>query len=304
MHLRNFSVIAPCYVDGHVKNSRRYVCMIRLVVNAQEFGRGSGQRGGAGGDGDRAILTAHREGVVTSASLAGNCPDVTAARAICAEAPDLGVGLAFALIEGSPVAPPHLVPSLMTADGTLRATAADFAMDWLKGDIRADEVEREMEAQLGRAVQAGFSIDHLCTRGHLGFLPGVGQLVERLARRHKIAGIRSSVEPPTLSWVTDPRRGLETGVLAGLSWLTRRRLGPLRHGPRTWGYLEAGRLDEVRIIEIIGRLRPGSHELICAPGAAGGAGVVDTELRALTSSKVKTALERRGILLCRWRDLF
>jgi hypothetical protein len=272
--------------------------MIRLVVNAQEFGIGS--------DSDRAIISAHRDGIVTSVSLAGNAQDLAAARAACADAPRLGVGLALALVGGGgPVAPPHLVPTLLTAQGILRATPADFAVGWFKGDVLADQVEHEMEAQLGRAVKAGFSIDHLCTRGHLGFLPGVGQLVERLARRHKIAGIRSSVEPPTLSWFTDPRRGLETGVLSGLSWLTRRRLGPLRHGPRSWGYVESGRLDEVRIIEIIGRLGPGSHELICNPGAgAGAAGDVDIELRALSSQKVKTVLEQRGILLCRWQDLF
>ncbi|MEP6652570.1 MAG: ChbG/HpnK family deacetylase [Myxococcales bacterium] len=271
--------------------------MIRLVVNAQGFGIDRA--------GDRAIITAHREGIVTSASLAGNCPDLAGARTACADAPRLGVGLALALVGGAPVAPPHLIPTLVTAQGTLRATPADFALDWLKGGIVPDQVEHEMEAQLGRAVQAGFSIDHLCTRGHVGFLPGVGQLVERLARRHKIAGIRSSVEPPTLSWFTDPRRGVETGVLAGLSWLTRRRMGPLRHGPRTWGYVESGRLDEVRIIEIIGRLGPGSHELICYPAVGAGASAdVDTESRALRSAKVKTALERRGILLCRWQDLF
>jgi hypothetical protein len=71
-----------------------------------------------------------------------------------------------------------------------------------------------------------------------------------------------------------------------------------------------GRLDEVRIIEIIGRLDPGAHELICHP-ADDDATVNDSgqsdpseEFRALTSSKVKTALERRGIVLGRWRDLF
>ena len=85
-----------------------------------------------------------------------------------------------------------------------------------------------------------------------------------------------------------------------MAWLTRRQMGPLRHGPLTWGYVESGRLDEVRILEIIGRLGPGAHELLCHPGGPGG----DREANALASAKIKPAIDERGIVLCRWRDLF
>jgi hypothetical protein len=92
-------------------------------------------------------------------------------------------------------------------------------------------------------------------------------------------------------------------------------MGTLRHGPLTWGYAEAGRLDEIRILEIVGRLGPGSHELICHPGEsdddAVGSGFLATaayrrtrELAALTSPLIKRAVESRGIRLCRWQDLF
>lgn len=279
--------------------------MIRLVVNAEEFGAVPAT--------DARILEAHRVGIVSSTSVVGNCGDVLAAGAVLAEAPELGVGLCLTLMGGEPVAPPADVASLLTPARTLPDRARDFAVAWWTRAIAPEHVERELEAQIARALDAGLAVDHLCTRGHLGLLPGVGQIVERLARRHRVAGIRTSGEPPTLGWITDPRRGLEAGVVAGLAWLTRRRLGALRHGPRTWGYLESGRLDEVRIMEIIGRLDPGAHELICHPGGDGrgthGSPASDdvgglTELRALTSTKVKTALARRGIVVCRWRDLF
>ena len=133
----------------------------------------------------------------------------------------------------------------------------------------------------------------------------VGRSVEAVARKHGIEAIRSAIESPTLSWVTDPRRGLKAGVLTGLGWLTRRQLGARRHSAQSWGYVESGRLDEVRVLEIIGRLGPGLHELICHPGEertpfydhAG-------ELTALTSAKVRRAIGQRGISLCRWGDLF
>jgi predicted glycoside hydrolase/deacetylase ChbG (UPF0249 family) len=277
--------------------------VIRLVVNAEGFGASVAT--------NALILQTHRTGIVTSTALVGNCPDTAGAAASLREAPALGVGLSLALLQGKPVAPPVEVSSLLTESGEFRTRAADFGVDWVKGHIRPEHVEREMELQIARARAAGLELDHLSTRGHVGLLPGVAAIVERLARRHKIPGLRTTVEPPTLAWITDARRGLETGVLAGLAWLSRRRLGPLRHGPRSWGYLDRRRLDEIRVLEIIGRLGPGSHELICHPGNDGAdaptgdtPGSATMELAALMSPRIRAALDRREIRLCRWRDLF
>lgn len=264
--------------------------MIRLVVNAEDFGASAAT--------NDAIARAHRTGIVTSAAVIGNCVDMAAAAETLGACPELGTGLSLALIQGSPVAPAAEIASLLTPGGQLRPGAAELALEWVRGRIQAEHVEREFEAQLARARAAGLRPDHLSTRGHVGLLPGIAQIIERLARRHAIPGLRTTVEPPTLAWAADARRGLETGVLAGLAWLSRRRLGSLRHGPRSWGYLDSGRLDEVRILEIIGRLGPGSHELICHPGGDPG------ELAALSSPRIGTALERREIQLARWRDLF
>jgi predicted glycoside hydrolase/deacetylase ChbG (UPF0249 family) len=266
--------------------------LIRLVVSAEDYGSSA--------EADALILRGHREGVVTSVSLVGNAVEFDGALAGLRGATAIGVGVALALVGGTPVAPAAAVPTLVRADGRLRGRGAEFALDWFKGAIAAADVERELEAQIARVRDAGLTVGHLCTAHSLGFVPGVGAVVERLARRFAIPGVRASVEPPGLGWVAEPRRGLETAVLSGMAWLTRRRMGPLRHGPVTWGYVESDRLDEVRILEIIGRLAPGAHELLCHPGGPGGAG----ELAALASAKVRTALAARGIVLCRWQDLF
>ncbi|HMF44272.1 MAG TPA: ChbG/HpnK family deacetylase [Polyangia bacterium] len=270
---------------------------IRLVVNADDFGMSAAI--------SRGIVRAHREGIVTSASLLGNCADLEAARALLSEAPGLGVGVHLALVEGGPVADPAQVPSLLTPAGRFMSRGAEFIAAWTKRKIDAGDVEREFEAQVQRIRAAGIKIDHLDTHHHVGFLPVVGRTVEAIARRYDIGAIRSEIESPTLSWVTDPRRGLKAGVLTGLNWLTRRQLGVRRHSAQSWGYVESGRLDEIRVLEIIGRLGPGTHELICHPGEEQSPGYDHTgELAALLSSKVRRALGQRGIRLCRWGDLF
>jgi predicted glycoside hydrolase/deacetylase ChbG (UPF0249 family) len=257
-------------------------------------------------------LAAHREGIVTSTSLLGNVPALDEARALLAGAPGLGVGVHLTLVGGRPVSDPATVPSLLGADGrSFHARGTELIGVWARGRIVRAEVERELDAQVARVRDAGLAIDHLDTHHHLGFLPVVGQAVEAVARRHGIAGIRSAVERPTLAWAADPRRGLEAGLLTGLAWLTRRQLGARRHGPQSWGYVESGRLDEVRILEIIGRLGPGAHELIChpgeedaAPGEEPGRYQRASEIAALTSAKVRRALAQRGVILCRWGELF
>jgi predicted glycoside hydrolase/deacetylase ChbG (UPF0249 family) len=279
----------------------------QLVVNADDFGQSDAV--------SRGILRAHREGIVTSTSLLGNCDDLAAARALLADAPELGVGVHLTLVGGRPISDPGFVPSLLASDGRFPARTQEFFASWMKGDLNISEIEREFTAQVSRVADAGLRPDHLNTHRHLGFLPAVGQAMQNVARRFGIPGIRSAVERPTLAWVTDPARGLEAGLLTGLSWLTRRQAGTFRHGPQSWGFVEVGRLDEIRILEILGRLRPGTHELICHPGEvddsdadAASAGEAPhrrlRELVALTSQRVRGALERRGVKLLRWRDLF
>lgn len=275
---------------------------IRLVVNADGFGISP--------EATRGALKAHREGVVTSTSVLGNCADPAALKALLDDAPALGVGVHLTLVGGAPVSNPMVVRSLVGPDGRFPAYARDVFLAWGRGVLRGDDVEREFDAQVGRLRDLGLRIDHLDTHVHTGFLPTIGRAVEAVARRHGIPGIRMAVERPSLAWVAEIPRGLMATALGGLAWLTRRQMGALRHGPQTWGYVESGHLDVIRILEIIGRLGPGTHELICHPIEKRQSErdalptSTMTELGALTSPVVRQAIARRGIELCRWGDLF
>ena len=220
--------------------------------------------------------------------------------------PRLGVGVLLSLVEGAPVAAPDTVPSLLGPDGQFPPRARDVVLNWAKAALKADEVEQELDAQVSRLRDLGLAIDHLCSKDGLGFLPVVAQAQEKIARRHGIPGLRVAVEKPTLAWASDPRRGVETAAMAAMAWISRRDLGARRHGPQSWGFFEAGRLDEVRILEILGRLRPGSHEIVCHPDLDGDVQSAprNSEIFALTSARVRAVLADRQIELCRWSDLF
>jgi predicted glycoside hydrolase/deacetylase ChbG (UPF0249 family) len=280
---------------------------LSLVVNADEFGLSP--------EVSRGVLQAHRTGIVTSTSVLGNCPNLEEVKALLATAPALGVGVQLTLLRGLPISDPGSIPSLIAPHGGFASQARDVYLSWMTRDLNAPEIEREFDAQVKRMLDNGLRPDHLNTHHHIGCIPPVGLAVEAVAKRHGIPGVRSALEEPTLTWVTDLPRGALAAALSGLTWFTRRRMGTLRHGPQSWGYVESGQLDEVRILEILGRMGPGSHELICHPGEyddpTPGLGLFPhirfrraRELAALTSPIVKQALQRRDIKLCRWGDLF
>jgi predicted glycoside hydrolase/deacetylase ChbG (UPF0249 family) len=270
---------------------------IRLVVNADAFGASESR--------DHAVLLAHRTGIVTSAAILGNAADPSAVCAKLRDAPGLGTGVLLTLVEGAPIANPASIPSLLAPDGALPRRARDVLLTWAKAVLKQDEIEQEFEAQVVRWRDAGVRVDHLCTRDNLSALPVVAVAVENVARRHGIPNMRTTVEKPTLAWTSDLTRGLQTAALGSMAWWSRRQLGSRRHGPQSWGHFESGRLDEIRILEILGRLSPGSHELVCQPEADPASHSIHPrgEVWALTSTRVRDAIRRRGIELCRWSDL-
>ena len=265
------------------------ISSIRLVVNADGFGQSETR--------NRGVLAAHQQGAVTSTSVLGNATNPQGIRDALAAAPGLGVGVLLTLDGGAPVAKPEQVPSLLGADGNLRPQRQEVFLEWAKNTIVPAHVEAELDAQVARLRDLGLVLDHLCLGGSARFLPMAIQAMESVARHHGIAGLRTSVERPTLAWTLDLRRGLATAALGAVAWYSRRQLGARRHGPQSWGYFERGRLDEIRILEIIGRLGPGSHEMICEADDG-------PNLAALGSTRVRDALARRSVELCRWSDLF
>jgi len=271
---------------------------VRLVVDADGFGA-SAQR-------DCGVIATHRSGIVTSTSVLGNAADPVSVKQALAAVPGLGVGVLLSLVDGPPVAPVDTVPSLLGPDGKFPPRARDVVFRWAKAALKPDEVEQELDAQVSRLRDVGLTIDHLCSKDGLGFLPVVAQAQEKIARRHAIPGLRVAVEKPTLSWAADPRRAVETAAMASMAWFSRRDMGARRHGPESWGFFESGRLDEVRVLEILGRLGHGSHEILCHPDLDGDllAAPRNSEAFALTSARVRAVLNDRQIELCRWADLF
>ncbi len=242
----------------------------RLIVNADDFGLTAGV--------SRGILRAHREGLVTSATVLANLPPQPELDAAAAGA-GLGLGLHFNLTWGRPVSPAGTVPSLVDVEGRF---GRDLAA--LQERARPDDVRRECETQIEVfSRRFGRPPTHLDSHHHVHRrVPRVGDAVldvaldARLPLRSQDAGFREGVR----------RRGVRTPD----QFLGEDSVEP---------YWTAARL-----LDALAALPVGVTELMCHPGRYDEALAYsrygrqrETELQALCEPEVRATVERLGIAL-------
>ena len=288
--------------------------MKRLVVNADDLGMADSINEG--------IFEAHLRGIVTSATLLANGAAFEAAVAMAKSAPKLGVGVHLNLTQGSPVADPAQVSSLLDRNGEFARAPAALLRSLVSGRVRLDAVERELSAQIEKVRDAGVAITHLDGHKHVHMLPRVFPVVLRLAKRYGIRGVRWASEGAGGMWRLLGRRK-SAGVVKqsvksrALNLLTRDSRSLLRqaglHFPmRFYGITQTGFLDQRELAALLRRIPEGTSELMCHPGCADGAmdpkltrlrAERHRELDALTRPETLELVSRLGIVLIDYRGL-
>jgi hypothetical protein len=143
-----------------------------VIINADDLGRTPGINAG--------IFAAHREGVVSSATLMVASPAAEEAAAALPDHPELGVGLHVTLTGSVPTLPAARVPSLVDARGRLPRRPEDLAGD-------PGEVLAEVRSQLGRFRElTGRLPTHLDSHHHSHRLPVVLEALVAVAREHRL----------------------------------------------------------------------------------------------------------------------
>lgn len=273
--------------------SRRF----RLIVNADDFGLHPGINAG--------ILEAHRCGIVTSASLSPNGAAFQDATRLAKGAPTLAVGIHLTLVGEPPLSDPASLPTLAPG-GRLPHYFTTLFRRLLLGRISHDEIEREMAAQVARAVDAGIKVSHLDSHQHVHLHPAMLPIAIRVARRFAIGAVRAARQVFAFSGIRP----------ALLSLFARRAAGRLRaNGLRTpdtcLGLAETGSLDEARLAQLLDALPEGASELVCHPGI-GAESIArdypwgfrwDDETRALSQPGLRARLLARGVDLISYHEL-
>jgi predicted glycoside hydrolase/deacetylase ChbG (UPF0249 family) len=238
-----------------------------LVVNADDLGVSEGANAG--------ILRAHREGIVTSASLAVTTPHYEHALHTCVRAcPELGVGLHFTLTSGTSVSKPSDVPTLVGADGMFRLRFTNLLATAAREPQLLREIELELEAQLARLADDGIAPDHIDGERHVHLIPGIFEIVVAAAQRHGIRFVRVGSDlgaryfrfAQTLPVM---RSGgfIKAGLLTSLSNRAREKMPARVSSPdHVASYVHTGRIDLVLPELLRGAVITGITEVMVHPG--------------------------------------
>jgi hopanoid biosynthesis associated protein HpnK len=264
-----------------------------LIVNADDLGWTAGV--------NRGVAEAHRNGIVTSASLLANGAAFAEAVERVCKTRGLGVGVHLNLSDGPPTAAAEAVPSLVSDSGELEGGPDSLLLKIATRGLSMREVETEWEAQISKIRAAGVEPTHLDGHKHVHMLPGLFEIALRLAKRHGIGAIRVSHEASNLraALTTGELRAsvvLKQGVQArGLKLLARdAREQADRAGVSTADYFcgiaQTGELTKEGVARLLRSLPEGTTELMCHPGYA------DEALRK-TATRLQASREKEiGIL--------
>jgi hopanoid biosynthesis associated protein HpnK len=263
----------------------------RLVVTADDFGLGVGV--------NEAVRRAHRDGILTCASLMMGAPAAKEAVDI-ARAEGVPVGVHLTLVDGRPVLPPERVPDLVDSDGRFKPGLVSPAVRLALSSQARHQARAECEAQIEAFLATGLELDHLNTHHHFHLHPLVLALVVDLARRYRAPAVRVPLERGV-----PPYRSAVLGAIM-LPWTLRARRRLRRAGVVTndalFGLYDSGAMTEAAWLRIVPRIGPGITEVYChpatsvraAPRRREGSSPAD-ELAALVSLNVRAALDRAGV---------
>jgi hopanoid biosynthesis associated protein HpnK len=283
----------------------------RLIINADDFGLTSGV--------NRAIVEGNRSGTVTSATLMANAQASAAAIELAKAQPTLKTGCHVVLIDGVPLS--ANLTSLTNGPSRFHSSLKEFALAAVRKQIAAEEIEREVTAQLRKIQSAGITLTHVDSHKHTHMFPHVLRPVLRAARACGIQAVRNPFEP-LRSWPLRMMAGTpglwlrSAGVMAFQMFASEFRQAIKEAGmvstDGTVGIAVTGKLDQQILLRILKVLPEGTWEMVCHPGysdadlQAVGTRLTQSreiELAALTSVETREALAREKIGLISYADL-
>ncbi len=207
----------------------------RVVITADDFGLTPAV--------NEAVERAHREGVLTAASLmvAGDAAAdaIRRARAM----PGLRVGLHLVLVDG-----PVMLPDGLGQGRTLPNEQVRLAFRQL---LRPRALRREVAAQFRAFAASGLVLDHANAHKHMHLHPLVARAMLAEGRQHGLRAVRVPQEPGAKLWCGLLRRQVRAAGLAAPD--------------AVWGLRDTGHMDLQHALAITRRLAPGLNEVYFHP---------------------------------------
>lgn len=269
----------------------------RLIVNADDFGSSRAA--------NEAVIRAHREGILTAASLMVAGDAWLEAVELARQHPQLGVGLHLTLVCGRAVLPPAEIPALADGQGRFSENPVAAGFRYFFSPALRRDLAREIQAQFARYQTTGLPLDHVNGHLNLHLHPTVFSLLLPSASKWGIRSLRLTRDRLGLNlrlasgrWLYRSSHAL---IFNGLSLRARRllRAQGIRFTGTVFGLLQTGLVTEDYLLRLLPRLPAGDSELYSHPSMD----QAPAEFEALVSSQVRAAVTAHQIKLIRYQDL-
>ncbi len=269
--------------------------MKQLIVTADDFG--------AAVEVNEGVERAHRDGILSAASLmvAGAAAGDAVMRA--GTMPQLRVGLHLVLVEGKPVLPISAIPDLVDKTGHFRTDMARAgAAMFFRPKVRA-QLAAEIEAQFAAFAATGLRLDHVNAHKHFHLHPTIAALTIKIGKAYGLKGARVPLEPQAVLGRIEKHK--PSGVVALTAPFALGLRGRLRRAGITvpdwvFGLAWSGAMTEQRLAGLIDHLPAGLSEIYMHPATGPYSGSApgyrySAELAALTDPGMPGRLAARGI---------
>jgi len=269
----------------------------RLIINADDFGLSP--------EVNAAVIRAHTEGVLTTASLMVNEQGFDEAVELARNHPRLGVGLHLSLVCGHSALPHHAMPNLVDTQQRFPDCPVLAGFRFFFDPRCRQQLAREVSAQFQKFHATGLPLDHVNGHLHFHLHPAVFSIIMQNARCWNVRQVRLTRDPFWLNarlargrWAY---RISHAAIFTALSLRARRVLARagIGHTRDVYGLLQHGLVDEPFVFGLLERLPSGDSELYSHPSLS----QFKHELDALLSARVKAIIAARRIQLIRYQDL-
>ncbi|MDY0882208.1 hopanoid biosynthesis-associated protein HpnK [Dongia soli] len=277
--------------------------MKELIVTADDFG--------AAPEVNDAVEVAHRDGILTAASLMVTGPAAADAIARARRLPSLKVGLHLVLVEGRPVLPAAVIPDLVDKDGSFRANMAQAGANMFFRPTVRRQLAAEIAAQFEAFRASGLTLDHVNAHKHFHLHPTISSLIVGIGCRFGMTAARIPWEPRTILRQAEPTAVLPTALLL-MPWMKLMRATYGRAGllvpNQVFGLAWSGAMTEPRLAGILRHLPAGLSEIYLHPATSGGFDGAASgyryaeEFAALTAPSVMEAVRHAGVKLGAFAD--
>ncbi|MCP1270403.1 hopanoid biosynthesis-associated protein HpnK [Acetobacter cerevisiae] len=280
--------------------------MKRAIISADDFGLSV--------EVNEAIEIAHRDGLLSTASLMVAGPAANDAIERAKRLPTLGVGLHLVVIEGASVLPHQCLPLVTGPNGWFSSSQLGLGVDYFFRPEGRKELAAEITAQFEAFARTGLRLDHANAHKHMHLHPTVGRMMIDIGRRYGLRAVRVPLEPPEPLYAA----GTYTDTLGDAA--LRRWTKLLRHQARAagmatndwcFGLAWSGHMTPDRVAALAAHLPEGVSEIYFHPATHKNALLQklmptyehEAEFEALCSSGFRTGLEQAHATPCGWQDI-